>query len=88
MTNDHKNEKTFLFDNPRNVTYLIRGLYIICALLFIADFIVHRHTVHPWEDFLGFYAIYGLLACVILVLISTEIRKVVMRKEDYYDVDE
>jgi len=88
MTNKHNNEKSYLFDNPRNVSYLIRGLYIICALLFIADFIVHRHTVHPWEGFLGFYAIYGLVACVILVLISTEIRKVVMRKEDYYDVDE
>jgi len=88
MTNKDNDEKTYLFDNPRNVSYLLRGFYIICALLFIADFIVHRHTYHPWENLPGFYAIYGLVACVILVLISTEIRKIVMRKEDYYDVDE
>lgn len=83
-----ENEKQYLFDNPKNVSRLLLGFYIICGILFIADFVVHRHTVHPWEGFPGFYAIYGFVACVVLVLIATEMRKLLMRKEDYYDVDE
>ena len=85
MSNKNKDDKTYLFDNPRNVTRLLRGFYIICAILFVADFIVHRHTIHPWEGFPGFFAIYGFVACVVLVVIAKEMRKVLMRKEDYYD---
>ena len=85
MSNDHKDEKTYLFDNPRIVSRLLTGFYIICGVLFVADFIVHRHTVHPWEDIPGFYAIYGFVACVLLVVAAKEMRKLLMRKEDYYD---
>lgn len=88
MSDEQKDEKTYLFDNPRNVTRLLSGFYIICAVLFVADFIIHRHTVHPWEDIPGFYAIYGFVACVLLVVVAKEMRKVLMRKDDYYDVDE
>jgi len=84
----NNNDKQYLFDNPKNVSRLLLGFYIICGLLFVLDFIVHRHTVHPWEGFPGFFAIYGFVACVVLVLIATEMRKLIMRKEDYYDVDE
>jgi len=86
--NNSNNEKTYLFDKPRNVTLLLRTLYVICAGLFIADFFVHRHTVHAWEEFPAFYAIYGFVGCVLLVLVAKVLRKFVMRKEDYYDVDE
>ena len=79
------NNKKHLFDNPKNVKLVIRALYISCFVLFAMDLVIHRHTVHPWESFTGFYAIYGFLACVILVLLARELRKVVMRDEDYYD---
>jgi len=79
------NNKKHLFDNPKNVKLLIRTLYVTCFVLFAMDLVIHRHTVHPWESFTGFYAIYGFLACVILVLLARELRKVVMRDEDYYD---
>jgi len=81
-------EKQYLFDNPRNVTRLLRGFYLVCAILLILDFALHRHVIHSWENIPGFYAIFGFVACVLLVLIAKEMRKVVMRKEDYYDVDE
>ena len=79
------NNKKHLFDNPKNVKLVIRILYVSCFVLFAMDLVIHRHTVHPWESFTGFYAIYGFLACVILVLLARELRKVVMRDEDYYD---
>jgi hypothetical protein len=33
----------------------------------------------------GFYAIYGFVACVLLVVIAKELRKLLMRDENYYD---
>lgn len=80
------NNKKYLFDNPKNVKILIRALYACCFVLFAMDLIIDRHIYHPWESFLGFYAIYGCLACVVLVMIARELRKVVMRDEDYYDI--
>ena len=81
-------EKRHLFDDPRNVTRLLRGFYAICVFLFALDFIVHRHVAHSWERLHGFYAVFGFTACVLLVLVAKEMRKVLMRREDYYDVDE
>lgn len=78
-------EKQHLFDKPHNVHRLLRVFYAICAVLFAADLIVHRHTLFTWEGLWGFYPVYGFVACVLLVLIAKEMRKVVMRKEDYYD---
>jgi hypothetical protein len=81
-------DKQYLFDKPRNVNRLLRGFYLVCAILLILDFVLHRHVIHSWENIPGFYAIFGFIACVLLVLIAKEMRKVVMRKEDYYDVDD
>jgi amino acid permease len=78
--------KKYIFDNPKNVKLLIRALYACCFILFAMDLIVHRHIYHPWEEFIGFYAFYGCLACVVLVLLAREMRKVVMRDENYYDI--
>lgn len=80
-----KASSTHIFDNPKNVERLLNGLYFICILLVIADFIIHRHTTMAWEKIPAFYAIYGFAACVVLVVLAKMMRKVVMRKEDYYD---
>lgn len=80
-----KTEKKHLFDKPRNVDRLLKGFYVVCIVLVIVDFIVHRHTEMAWEEIPAFYAIYGFVACVVLVLLAKLMRKVVMRKEDYYD---
>ena len=74
-----------LFDKPRNVKRVIRGLIAACVLLFGLDALLHRHVEHPWEEFFGFYAIYGFVACVLLVLLAKEMRKLVLRDEDYYE---
>ena len=36
-------------------------------------------------DFVASYAAYGFVACVVLVLLGRELRRMVMRKEDYYE---
>ena len=78
-------EKKYIFDNPRNVKIVIYAVYVVCAVLFLLDFVIHRHVEHPWENLFGFYGIYGFVCCVFLVLAAKELRKVMMRKEDYYD---
>jgi hypothetical protein len=83
-----RDQKKHLFDNPRNVSLLLRSFYFICAFLFILDFILHRHVTLSWENTPGFYALFGFVACVALVLIAKQMRKILMRKEDYYDVDD
>ena len=80
-----QNQKVYLFDKPKNVSRLLNGFYVICVLLVIADFIVHRHIGFGWEEIPAFYAIYGFAACVVLVVIAKKMRKIVMRKENYYD---
>ena len=81
-------DKPHLFDRPENVNRFLRGFYAVCGLLFVLDFIIHRHASRDWEALPGFYAIYGFVAFVMLVLVAKLLRKLVMRREDYYDVDE
>ena len=86
MTDEAKpTEKQHVFDKPRNVKLVIRLLFAICVLLVLADFFVHRHVGHVMETLPGFYAFYGFVACVVLVVLAKEMRKLLMRSEDYYD---
>lgn len=78
-------DRRHLFDRAQNVRRVLRGLYALCGLSLLLEFFVHRHVDHPWEALWGFYGLYGFLACVLLVLIAKELRKVLMRPEDYYD---
>ena len=80
-----QHEPKDFFDKPENISKMLKVFYAICALLVLADFIVHRHIYHDWENIPAFYAIYGFIGCVVLVLIAKEMRKVLMRGEDYYD---
>jgi len=77
--------KRHIFDNPRNVKRAIYALYGVCAISLLAEFFIPRHVDHPWEALFGLYPLYGFGACVLLVLIAKEMRKILMRKDDYYD---
>ncbi|HEX7027470.1 MAG TPA: hypothetical protein VF268_09525 [Gammaproteobacteria bacterium] len=78
-------QRRHFFDKPENIRLILRTLYIVCTGLFVLDFILHRHVAHSWENLPGFYAIYGFVGCVILVLIDKWMRTFLMRDEDYYD---
>jgi hypothetical protein len=78
-------ERQHIFDNPKNVDRLVNIFYVCCVILFLLDFPIHRHISHPWEVIPGFHALYGFAACWILVVIAKQMRRVLMRDEDYYD---
>lgn len=77
--------KRYWLDERRNVRKLLFALYIACALLFAADLAYHKHAVLDFENWFGFYGVYGFVACVALVLAARELRKLVSRPPDYYD---
>ena len=79
------NEKKYLFDNPKNIKRVLHLLYGSCVLLFLLDFVIHRHVLHSWENLWGFYPVYGFVGCVVLVLIAKWMRTFLMREENYYD---
>ena len=84
-----------VFDKPHNVRRVLRTLYAVCIAVFLLDVLDAvlqvaglgdlRHAERFWEGWPGFYAIYGFVACVALVLIAKQLRRVLMRDEDYYD---
>ncbi|HEB71701.1 MAG TPA: hypothetical protein ENI77_03675 [Nitrospirae bacterium] len=74
------------FDKPQNVKRFLMGFYISLVLLIVADFFVPKHADFPWESFPSFYATYGFVACVGLVLVAKYVlRPLVKRDENYYD---
>lgn len=78
-------DKKHLFDDPKNVKRVVYALFTVCAISALLDFVIPRHEgLHFAETYL-FHCIYGFVACVILVLVAKELRKMVMRSEDYYD---
>ena len=72
-------------DRPENVQKIYFGLWIFGAVLALLDLVIHRHAEAGFDDFWGFYALYGFIACVALVLAAKGLRRLVMRSEDYYD---
>ncbi len=72
------------FYRPEVIQWILRIFYTLCVLLVVVDFFIHRHIETAIEKVPAFYAIYGFIACVVLVLIANQMRKVLMRDENYY----
>lgn len=83
---ERRHKKEDFFDKPRN----IKGLFIVfCTLLALSlagEFFIHKHVFFQWEEWFGFYAAFGFVAFVVLILIAKHIlTPIARRKEDYYD---
>ncbi len=79
--NQHKKG---IFDSPKNVQRVLYFLYAGCFILFVVDFLVHRHISYYWENVWAFYPLYGFVSCVVLVIIASWMRPFLIRGEDYY----
>ena len=75
-------------DKPAVRKRIRNVLYVVCVLLVLADFVVHRHIVMPLERIPAYYAIYGFIALVSVVMLAKLLRKLVGREEDYYEKGE
>jgi len=74
------------FDHTRNIRRLRIAFYAVLVLLVLPDFFIHKHTLFsPVEAWPGFYAAFGFIACVAIIIISKLLGYLLKRKEDYYD---
>lgn len=81
---EHKEEIHWL-DRPGNVNRIVYALFAACALFVLLDLVLVRHSVFFFEAWPGFYAGFGFVGCVGLVLAAKLMRWMLMRSEDYYD---
>ncbi len=76
--------KLLWLDSMKNVDRIVYGLYGLCTVLFLADFLYKKKTYLDLEDLPGFYAIYGFVMCAALVVCARGMRVFLMRDETYY----
>ncbi len=66
-----------------------RLFLLVCAFLLVllgSEFLIHKHTFFKWEEWPWFYAAFGFVAFVVLILTAKYIlRPIIKRREDYYD---
>ena len=85
--------KKRIWDDPANVKRLLKFFFLLCGIFFILDlifFFTHKHSdfkhgVFSFDGWFGFFSVYGFISCSLIVIIAKELRKVLMRSEDYYD---
>ena len=69
----------------------IRTLWIIFITILIvtviAGFFVHQHESFGIEDSYGFFAWYGFITCVGMVVFAKLLGLILKRPENYYDAD-
>lgn len=82
---DHDDRRRL--DDPRNVTRIVYGLVALCVLTFAADLFYAKHPHFGFEGWFGFYAVYGFVGSVALVLSATWLRRFLRRDEDHYERD-
>ncbi len=78
-------ERPRWLDRKENVTRVYRGVWVACALLLLAEPLVHKHPEFSFDGFFGFYGWYGFIGCVGLVLAAKLLRVLVKRPEDFYE---
>ncbi|OPX20331.1 MAG: hypothetical protein BZ151_04530 [Desulfobacca sp. 4484_104] len=86
MSETTAKEKQYLFDKPANIKRFFWIFYFVLVLLLVLDLLLPKHAIFPWEDWPQFYAAFGFVSFVALVLAAKYVlRPLVMRKEEYYD---
>ncbi len=74
---------------PENANKIWYTLVTVCIALIVVDFGYHgfvheKHGYFVFETAIAFHGIYGFGAFVFVVLLGKELRKLIMRPEDYY----
>lgn len=89
---DKKNNKEFdWFDRPSSRRLLWIILWTACAVSLLAEiplFSFHLRHAHfeeyPFEGWFAFYAAFGFLCCVIMIVAAKGLGKWLKKNEDYY----
>ena len=77
--------KRYWLDRPENVTKLYRTAWVIGLGLIALELTMQRHEALALAGWFAFYALFGFVACVALVLTAKALRRLLKRREDYYE---
>ncbi len=75
----------------RHLRWVVRICLAVLALIVVLDAIpglVDKEHAHTWVEahIPGFWALFGLIGCIILILLSKAFGHMgIMTREDYYD---
>lgn len=70
---------------PETIRKLWIGGCVILALTVIAQIFIPIHGYFGADDWFGFGAVYGFIACTLMVLFAKLLGFVLKRGEDFYD---
>lgn len=76
--------KKYWLDDPANVRKVYIALWVFGIAWLVPDLFLEKHEDVGFAASLTFYAVYGFVACVALVLAAKALRRILMRPEDYY----
>jgi hypothetical protein len=85
MSDKRKDGGEHWLDRPRNIKILIWLSLAVLAATVLADFFYEGHPHFGVDGWFGFYAWYGFLTCVVMVLAAKLLGFVLKRPDDYYD---
>jgi membrane protease YdiL (CAAX protease family) len=74
-------------DNPKNVQKLWRGFLLTLVLTVVAGALVDLHPHFPIEGWFGFYAGYGFVTCLLMIIVAKGLGLLLKRPDNYYDRD-
>ena len=70
-----------------NIRTLWMIFIAILVVTVVAGFFVHQHESFGIEDSYGFFAWYGFITCVGMVVFAKLLGLILKRPENYYDAD-
>lgn len=72
-------------DRPELRKWALAVFFVILAALAVSDFFIKKHDHINLGNIPMFYAVYGCLACVVLLVLARILRLLVKRDRDYYE---
>ena len=74
-------------DAPQNVKRLWRGFLLVLGLTVLAGLVIDLHPHFAVEAWPGFYAGFGFLACLAMIVVAKALGLGLKRPDDYYAED-
>lgn len=77
-------EKTHWLDEPRHVKLLWRLFLGVLVLTVLIGALLPLHPHSDIESVFGFYAWFGFIACVVMIMVAKGLALVLKRPDTYY----
>ncbi len=70
---------------PKNIKLMWRSFLGVLVLTVLVEWAVHMHPHFGIDGIFGFHALFGFVACIILILGSKALGLLLKRPDTYYD---